>query len=67
MLLEIRHIREQSLPGIKASCVSPVSPPAIDPRILVTLWVFITSEGVGSAREIEELCACDLLRWISMT
>ena len=26
--------------------------PAIDPRILVTLWLFATSEGVGSAREL---------------
>jgi transposase len=39
--------------------------PAIDPRILVTLWVFATSEGVGSARELEELCgAHDAYRWI---
>lgn len=39
--------------------------PAIDPRILVTLWVFATSEGVGSARELEELCGVhDAYRWI---
>lgn len=39
--------------------------PAIDPRILVTLWVFATSEGVGSARELEELCGIhDAYRWI---
>lgn len=28
----------------------------IDPRILLTLWVFAISEGVGSAREIDRLC-----------
>ena len=28
---------------------------AIDPAILVALWVYATSEGVGSAREIERL------------
>lgn len=39
--------------------------PAIDPRILVTLWVFATSEGVGSARELEKLCGVhDAYRWI---
>ncbi|MBI2921101.1 MAG: transposase [Planctomycetes bacterium] len=39
--------------------------PAFDPRILVTLWVFATSEGVGSARELEELCGVhDAYRWI---
>jgi transposase len=39
--------------------------PAIDPRILVTLWVFATSEGVGSARELEELCGVhEAYRWI---
>ena len=29
--------------------------PAIDPRILVTLWLYATSQGVTSAREIDEL------------
>ena len=27
-----------------------------DPRMMITLWVFAYSEGVGSAREIERLC-----------
>ena len=27
--------------------------PAIDPKILVGLWLYATSEGVGSARELE--------------
>ncbi|MDX2176182.1 MAG: IS1182 family transposase [Candidatus Sumerlaeia bacterium] len=30
--------------------------PAIDPRILITLWLYATAEGVGSAREIARLC-----------
>jgi transposase len=29
--------------------------PAIDPEILVALWIYATSEGVGSAREVERL------------
>lgn len=30
--------------------------PAIDPAILVALWLYATSEGVSSARELERLC-----------
>jgi transposase len=39
--------------------------PAIDRRILLALWLYATSKGVGSAREIERLCAeHDVYRWI---
>jgi transposase len=39
--------------------------PAIDPKILLCLWVFATSEGVGSARHIDRLCDEHLVyRWI---
>ena len=30
--------------------------PAIDPRILLGLWILATADGVGAAREIERLC-----------
>src|SRR3989442_13726274 len=30
--------------------------PAIDPKLLVALWLYGTSEGVGSARELARLC-----------
>jgi transposase len=40
---------------IKAVEGRPGHPPA-DPRILVALWLFATSEGVGSARELTKLC-----------
>ena len=43
------HARIQSREG------SP-GRPAIDPRILLGLWILATAEGVGSAREIERLC-----------
>lgn len=33
--------------------------PATDPAILLALWVFATSEGIGSARHLERLCARD--------
>jgi transposase len=39
--------------------------PAIDPKILLTLWLYATSEGVGSARELARLCeAHDAYRWL---
>ena len=40
--------------------------PAIDPRILMALWLYATVEGVGSARAIERLCEQhDAYRWIA--
>ena len=38
---------------------------ATDPRILLTLWLYATSVGVGSAREVDRLCSeHDAYRWI---
>jgi hypothetical protein len=40
--------------------------PAIDPRILMALWLYATVEGVGSARAIERQCEQhDAYRWIA--
>jgi transposase len=33
--------------------------PAIDPAILVALWLWATVDGVGSAREVDRLCERD--------
>lgn len=33
--------------------------PATDPKILLALWVFATSEGIGSARHLERMCTRD--------
>ncbi|XAH26153.1 IS1182 family transposase [Xylophilus sp. GW821-FHT01B05] len=39
--------------------------PAIDPAILMALWLWATVEGVGSAREIDRLCERDdIYRWL---
>lgn len=39
--------------------------PATDPKILLTLWLYATSDGVGSGRELERLCGRDdAYRWI---
>jgi transposase len=39
--------------------------PAIDPKILVALWLYATIDGVGSAREVDRLCARhDAYRWL---
>lgn len=38
---------------------------AIDPRILLALWLYATSKGIGSAMEIDRLCTeHDVYRWI---
>ncbi|MCK7502451.1 MAG: IS1182 family transposase [Comamonadaceae bacterium] len=39
--------------------------PAIDPAVLVALWLWATVDGVGSAREVDRLCERDdAYRWI---
>jgi transposase len=39
--------------------------PAIDPAILVSLWLYATLVGVGSARLLDRLCETDLAyRWL---
>ena len=36
--------------------------PAVDPKILMALWLYATIEGVGSARELDRLCGQHALR-----
>jgi len=39
--------------------------PATDPKIFVALWLYATSEGVGSARQLARLCESqDAYRWL---
>ena len=39
--------------------------PATDPRILLTLWLYATVDGVGSARALDRLCEHhSIYRWI---
>jgi len=39
--------------------------PAISPRLMVALWLYATSEGVGSARALARLCQNhDAYRWL---
>ncbi len=50
--------------GIRAVAGGP-GRPAIDPRILVALWLYATLEGVGSARALDYLCtAHHAFRWL---
>lgn len=40
--------------------------PAIDPAILVALWIYATIEGISSARELARSCRFDLrFRWLA--
>lgn len=39
--------------------------PATDPKVLVALWLYATSQGIGSARELERLSnEHDAYRWL---
>ena len=39
--------------------------PASDPQVLLALWVYATVEGVGSARQLDQLChEHDAYRWL---
>lgn len=40
--------------------------PAFDPRLLISLWVYAYSEGIGSAREIARRCEFDpAFQWLT--
>ncbi len=50
--------------GIKARDDRP-GHPATSPRLLLALWLYATSDGVGSARALERLCnSHDAYRWL---
>ena len=50
--------------AIKAREHTPGQPP-VSPRLLLALWLYATSEGVGSARALERLCEShDAYRWL---
>jgi transposase len=39
--------------------------PATSPRLLLALWLYANSDGVGSARALDRLCSChDAYRWL---
>ncbi|MBZ0151286.1 MAG: IS5/IS1182 family transposase, partial [Planctomycetes bacterium] len=55
----VKFIEELDLTAFYASVKSRGSEPgrpATDPAMLIALWLFATSEGVGSARQLERLC-----------
>jgi transposase len=40
--------------------------PALDPQLLISIWIYSYSRGVGSARAIERLCAYDpAYQWLT--
>lgn len=58
--LELRELEDR----IKARDERP-GHPATSPRLLLALWLYATSEGVGSARALERLCnSHDAYRWL---
>src|SRR5215467_2817886 len=58
--LDLRELEDR----IKAREHTPGHPP-IAPRLLLALWLYATSEGVGSARALARLCEShDAYRWL---
>jgi len=58
--LDLRRFYE----GIRARTDGP-GRAAIDPKILIALWLYATIDGVGSAREVDRLCdRHDAYRWM---
>jgi len=58
--LDLRELEET----IKAREHTPGQAP-VSPRLLVALWLFATSQGVGSARALDRLCKShDAYRWL---
>lgn len=50
--------------SVKATLDTP-GRPASDPQVLLALWIYATSEGVGSARKLDKLCQeHDAYRWL---
>src|SRR6266436_10307549 len=40
--------------------------PAIDPQLLISLWVYAYSQGIASAREVARRCECDpAFQWLT--
>jgi transposase len=58
--LDLRELEDR----IKARGARP-GHPATSPRLLLALWLYATSEGVGSARALDRLCnSHDVYRWL---
>lgn len=58
--LDLRVLEEE----VKAREGVPGHPP-ISPRLLLALWLYATSQGVGSARSLARLCEShDAFRWL---
>jgi transposase len=64
----VKFVEEIDLDAFYATIKSRGSDPgrpATDPQMLIALWLFATSEGIGSARQLERLCERDdAYRWI---
>jgi transposase len=58
--LDLSHLYDR----IKATQHRP-GHPHVDPRILMALWLYATTDGVGTARELDRLCVSHTAyRWL---
>jgi transposase len=60
VLLDLSELENR----IKARGSKP-GPPTITPRLMLALWIYATSQGIGSARLLARLCESDdAYRWL---
>ena len=61
----VEHLDLSPLYGRIRAVEGPPGQNAIDPKILMALWLYATLEGVGSARALDRLCKeHDAYRWL---
>ena len=52
----VGHLDLSAFREVIAAVEGRAGRPALDPQLLISLWIYAYSEGVGSAREIARLC-----------
>src|ERR1700736_1552684 len=61
----VKHLDLSALYALIRAVEGRPGRPAIDPRILLALWIYATLEGVGSARALDYLCVeHHAFRWL---
>ena len=61
----VEHLDLSAFYAEIAALTDSAGRPAIDPRLLVALWLYATQQGIGSGRELARLCTeHDAYRWL---
>lgn len=62
----VGHLDLRSFYEVIGSSAAEGGRPAFDPRLLISLWVYAYSQGIGSAREVARRCEYDpAFQWLT--